>query len=133
MQNSEVLDLAADAIERDGWTTGSRGMLPEGAHCAMGAIGAVIGAPMDEDMPEFFNYTAIWRAGAARALADYVAPDRNLAFGYAAITTWNDYGTPEPERIVEAFRAAALIESAKEKAYETEDQPLPVHIPASAA
>ena len=129
LTTSEVLDLAADAIQMAGWTKGSAGMRPEGPYCLMGSLGSVLGTPLQEDEPEFFDYTPIWQHPAARAIAEYIGPQPYE--GHGAITMWNDLRTDvDQQRIIETLRGAAAVERVKEavafRGYETEDQPLPL-------
>lgn len=127
---SEVLDLAADAIQMAGWTQGPNGWpghgFPSGDHsiCLEGGIMAALG--YEED-----NRGMLYRGCPAyAAVQEYLGLERDRFLFY-----WNDHVAESQEQVIEVLRAAAAVERVKEatvsRGYETEDQPLPVEIPAA--
>jgi hypothetical protein len=123
---SEILDLAADAIQRDGWAQGTTGMHVGGPHCALGAIAHVTGARVvtpppwgeyDHIAPKvpFYSYDDAMYHPAGEALAAYL-PATELTVYY-----WNDAPVRQEWEVIAALRAAAAIERVKE----TSDEKVP--------
>jgi hypothetical protein len=107
MNTSEVLNRAADLIEERGWTQGGSGWGIGGqALCLEGGILAALGYRWEasdwsfEEFPECPAYTAV---------ADYLDYRSELY-------QWNDEGNRTADEVIEALRAAAVIEAAKETA-----------------
>jgi hypothetical protein len=114
MKTSEVLNKAADLIERDGWTRWGDGWHGEGGYCVEGALCKVlgigievVGGPPEEEFDS---------APAAIALAAYVDELPGETF------QWNDR-QPGPAPVIEALRACAVIEAAREDAAVRESVP----------
>lgn len=132
MKNSEVLNRTADVIEEHGWGFGSESFMGEKGLCVEGALHLVLAG----ELPSSFHYNEsdlyyyIERTPAARALAAYVGVGPHLY-------QWNDekrwkrldgdrMAFPNPDagqEVVEAIRACALIEEAKENGTYTEPEP----------
>lgn len=133
---SEVLDLAADDIQRNGWAQGPAGMRVDGPHCILGAIGAVLetkarpsNIPTADDLNFVglaYDMRAVGETAAGEAMTDYLPTHTEGMPGYSQVYCWNDAGSRTAEEVVEALRAAAAIQ----RAYETEDQPLPIEVAA---
>ena len=131
---SEVLDLAADDIERNGWAWGPMGMSVDGPHCILGAIGSVSGVepltigPGTEYAYSAYNMHLAGTTAAAQALVDYFGGADQLEGlpAYTVVYRWNDKLGRQQHEVVEALRAAAAVQ----RAYETEDQPLPLDVAA---
>jgi hypothetical protein len=87
-QVADVLDDAADRLEREGWAPGVGG----GGHCALGALYSVAGM------------TAL-RQRASRVLADSLG----LPYRYR-IADWNDAPGRTKQEVLDAFRLAAKAE-----------------------
>lgn len=104
MFTSEILDLAADAIQREGWARA-------------------------EDPTGLCIVQSVYRAGAdSRAREVLLAVEEYLDWNFLRdgyIWQWNDTVARDEQHVVEVLRAAAAVERAKESLYETEDQPLP--------
>lgn len=114
---SEILDLAADDLQRNGWTQGSSGMNVEGPHCAMGAIGTVIDAHIldakwhtgyEARQAPFRSYGEVESHPAGVALREY------LPSVWAHIYLWNDALVREGWEVIATLRAAAAVERVKE-------------------
>lgn len=107
METSEVLNRAADLIEERGWHTGSYDgtttlCLETAVTSAMG-----LGAGID-------SWVEANTCAAGRALRDYLQMGE---FDYGLHTSlwwWNDRTAETAPRVVEALRAAAVIEAARE-------------------
>lgn len=118
---SEVLDLAADAIQMAGWGKGPASWdLDNGQGlCIEGAIGAVIGI---EQGTFGLRRSELTACPAYRAMRAYLESP--------VLYVWNDMVAKSEEDVVAALRAAAAVERTKEavafRGYETEDQPLPL-------
>lgn len=131
---SEVLDLAADDIQRNGWAQGPAGMRVDGPHCILGAIGAVLETKAyPSNYPTAgglaYDMHEVGKTAAGEAMIDYLptpAWSTSGMPGYSRVYRWNDAGIRTAEEVVEALRAAAAIQ----RAYETEDQPLPIEVAA---
>lgn len=110
MRTSEILDLAADKIQQQGWTKGSAGWpgIPEhkgegSKLCLEGGIMAAMGV--------------VWDPGSGREVFThcpaYAAVQEYLEWG--PLYAWNDsYATGEAQ-VIEVLRAAAAVERAKEE------------------
>lgn len=123
---SEVLDLAADKIQAQGWAryTGIDGEGPYPV-CMEGALMGALGTQRLADL---------WHSNAYKALGDYLGLDVSvtrrtfgaLLFPQQPLYRWNDFEARDAEHVVEVLRAAAAVQ----RAYETEDQPLPIEVAA---
>lgn len=134
MKTSEVLDLAADEIQRRGWlqaaeanaagfTAWGGGAGSNKPVCLEGGIMAAMGIAIgDDDIPP----AGFSKCPAYLAVHDYL----NLT-GSTMVFHWNDTDGRTAEEVIEVLRAAAAVERTKE-IYEDADQPLPVEIPAEA-
>ena len=119
MKTSEVLYAAADNLEENGWTRWLRGMNLEGPHCLMGAIGHAIQADTfvsSADGVTRYSYDTVLKTPAATAFAEHIGIDLGLLpdplFG------WNDESGRTATDVVEALRACAVIQAARETADE---------------
>ena len=113
MKTSEVLDLAADAIQHRGWTTGSWNNTKEGAPvCLEGGIAAALGWEIDLDGVDDAGYETFTSCPA------YVAVQEYLSLGPFALYHWNDRAERTKEEVIEVLRAAAAVERAKEESLE---------------
>lgn len=111
MNNSEILYGAADVLDENEWGQGwSR---PVGQLCLVDAIARIV----DSETEEFRL--------SLNAMREHLDISRPLY-------EWNDEPGRQKHEVVEALRACAVIEEAKEKGYDTTDQPLPVEIPEAA-
>lgn len=116
MKTSEVLNLAADAIERRGWAQGgdNPGAVmepwgdtePDAPVCLEGGIMAAMGVGIESRKQEWFD-----SCPAYRAMREYLRPQLRH---YPRLYMWNDQDGRTKEEVIEALRAAALIEQAKE-------------------
>ena len=116
-KTSELLNRAADEIQKYGWTTGPRGWYRDknAGLCLEGGILAAMGLTYDEmSMLEF------WACPAYNAVADYLRLPEDWEL-YA----WNDGSVVSPhagvataEKVIEVLRGAAMVEEAKERAAE---------------
>lgn len=99
MQTSEVLNKAADLIEVEGWWQDR----PGGGvgKCASNAISTVAQREQVSILPAHI------------AFAEHVGVGRPLVRN---IADWNDAPERTATEVIEALRAAALIEAAKENA-----------------
>lgn len=100
MNTSEVLDLAADEIEREGWWDGRDTC---GRHCAATAISK---AGSDAWSPAHWALLAYLDLGEGSAWDDP-----------SEIFDWNDSRESAAE-VIETLRAAAAVERAREAAEE---------------
>lgn len=136
---SEVLDLAADDIQRNGWEQGLAGMRVDGPHCILGAIGSVLSStayPSNCPTVDDLNFVGlaydmheVGKSPAGEAMIDYLPTPAWSTSGmpsYSQVYRWNDASSRTAEEVVAALRAAAAIQ----RAYETEDQPLPIEVAA---
>lgn len=125
MLTSEVLDRAADEIERRGWVQGSGWNLDSGGPtCLEGAIATVL--EWDRDMPMSFGALSACPAGqAVRAYLDMnpkIGEAREWCTGSGAATAcaplfyWNDTPGRTAAEVIEVLRAAAMVERTREAA-----------------
>jgi hypothetical protein len=115
---SEVLNRAADILQRDGWHQG--GYAPDQTEdgipttglpvCAIGALCAAEGAPL------------YWSADLGCWAGDDMS-EAGQALGYYLggifpihVPEWNDSPNRTAAEVIEVLRAVALIEAAKEEA-----------------
>lgn len=124
---SDVLDLAADEIQRRGWVQGSSGWREQGAVCLEGAIAAAMGSSwMETPLHE------LWSCPAYQAVAEHLGKDATMKNRYSEpkyhLWQFNDARGRTVEDVIAVLRAAAAVERAKEAVagYEQEDQPLPL-------
>jgi hypothetical protein len=89
-QVADVLDDAADLLEREGWIQGA--LEDRGAHCALGAL-------VDVDLENQYRYLA--RAALAKQVG--LNPDRAGNW----LANWNDDPLRTRQEVLDAFRAAA--------------------------
>lgn len=106
MLTSEVLDLAADEIERRGWvgpdtyTEDPWGLASESAPlCLEGGIMAAAGCQWISVLP---------RCDAYQAVRAY------LGSGVRTLYNWNDAAGRTQEQVIAVLRAASAVESARE-------------------
>jgi hypothetical protein len=120
MKNSEVLNVAADVLDGDGWYQGGYapdqtvdGASMEGLPvCTMGAIYRAARTPLawSEGLDCWIGVDTRVGDLAAEALAHYLGTSN-----IAAIPLWNDARDQTQAEVTAALRAAALIEQAKEQ------------------
>lgn len=112
MLTSEILDKAADVIERNGWTQGdwydvdARGDSRECPVCALGAIN-VAGGSLPDEFPDGP------RRAAALVLADRLGVlEDALSYGLSNTVgrDWNDVAGRTAEEVVAELRAAVASE-----------------------
>lgn len=121
MKTSEVLNKAADLIEKHGWGRGNGAMqpgFPEGA-CMEGGIAAAMGVDdliLIDAETLIYSYAPIQKCPAYRAVAEYLAHDGD-------VWHWNDTLATSASEVIEVLRATAVIEAAREEAAETVNQP----------
>lgn len=111
----DVLDAAADVIERQGWMQGAYGIVtdPErvifradGPVCAVGAINTA----MWGDPSPFYHLgddVIALRFRVIDALDSATAQGRVDSFALDRVVAWNDYTDRTRDEVVAAFRAAA--------------------------
>jgi hypothetical protein len=92
-QVADVLDDAADLLERGGWIQGA--LEDRGAHCALGAL-------VDVDLENQHRYLA--RAALAKQVG--LNPDRAGNW----LAAWNDDPLRTRQQVLDTFRAAAKQE-----------------------
>lgn len=85
-EEQEILNDAADILERDGWCQGEFHSA-EGAHCALGAISEAYMS---------FDYRRELYGATKSLLAERI--------GTPWIATWNDHGDRTKEQVVKAMR-----------------------------
>lgn len=118
MKTSEILDRAADLIERNGWTRDEwykrrRAEDPRDCPvCAGGALDAAAGC--DPGEPEY-SPALIAAIGAFAARVD-PAFDPAAAYGYGTVANWNDAPGRTAEDVVRELRAAAATEREAQRA-----------------
>lgn len=97
---ADILEAAADRIERDGWTTGNKGMLAcEGPKCIEGAIAAEIGiVGRSSYFGDLYDYNELEGTSVWAALKSYLHRRPFL---------WNDDSRRTKEEVVAALRGAA--------------------------
>lgn len=116
MKTSEVLNRAADLIEERGWTTGNSGFSGPRICLEGGLIAALGMGPRFVDV----NLSALWACPAYRSVALYL--DRDLTIDRESLLPkeplwrWNDVEGRTATEVIEALRACAVIESAREEA-----------------
>ena len=140
---SEVLDLAADEIQRQGWRKGDAGWDGrDGGLCIEGAIAAAAG--IDTSFTDFSNgpFGGLWTCPAYKAVAEFLNMD--VAFGHRSVDgtyvhspkeplwKYNDSIATDENEVIAVLRAAAAVERAKEAVagYDKEDQELPLDVAA---
>lgn len=125
MKTSEVLDKAADEIERRGWVQGTGWLSPASSPadpvCLEGAIMAAIGMRIDEDESvDDTQFTPLVTCPAYRAMTDYLGrlPVTANPSGFEGqpLYWWNDEDAVDADHVVEVLRAAAMVERTKEAA-----------------
>jgi hypothetical protein len=92
-QVADLLDDAADLLERGGWIQGA--LEDRGAHCALGAL--VFADPFNQ-----------YRLRARAALAEQVGLNPDRAGNWLA--NWNDAPLRTRQQVLDTFRAAAKQE-----------------------
>lgn len=99
MNASDVLNKTADRLESNGWLQGGLGGI-EGPNCTVGAL-RIAGEVPEECLVPDGPVEDAWHS-----FMDYI--------GGVQIADWNDHPRRTATEVVEALRAAALIEAAKE-------------------
>lgn len=126
MNTSEVLDKAADEIERRGWARGA-GWMHESSTaddqvCMEGAIMAALGLRLPDDEHDDEPLRPLYTCPAYRAVSDYlnrepagIKPD---GFGFTGepLYWWNDEVASSASVVIEVLRAAAMVERTREAA-----------------
>lgn len=114
---SEVLDLAADAIERRGWAFGGPKSLsgdpwglndPSSPVCLEGGILAALGHTVADYTAGTFH-----ACPAYTAVLDYLWPERT-PYARHKLFEWNDEDGRTAAEVIEVLRATAAIERVKE-------------------
>jgi len=122
LATSEVLDLAADAIQMAGWGTGPWAWDSDNGRgiCIEGAIAAAAGVPMLGIAP---NDRLLHECPAYMAVQDYLHMPEPLYL-------FNDLVAKEAGDVIAVLRGAAMVERVRESraGYDTEDQPLPLDV-----
>lgn len=135
LRTSEVLDLAADEIQRRGWAWGGNAEHGDdpwgfkgGSVCLEGAIFAVLGWSEIEMSATGGVFGLYGTCPAYRAVADYlggryVPESPNLVEGEWAnmperLFGWNDRDERTADEVIALLRAAAAVERAKEESLE---------------
>lgn len=110
---SEVLHIAADRIQAQGWTRGTQGWVASGELCVEGALAAALGVDgyalannREQGYPEFQACPAY------KAVQSYLGLTENSPYR-GDLWAWND-DQFNGHRVVEVLRAAAEVEAAKE-------------------
>ena len=120
-KTSELLNRAADEIQKYGWTTGEDGWFRDknAGLCLEGGILAAMGLEFGVGNPEDF-----WACPAYNAVADYLGLEQGWD-GSREVWRWNDGAIVSPhagvataEKVIEVLRGAAMVEEAKERAAE---------------
>lgn len=110
-KTSEILNRAADEIQKYGWTIGSKGWYREEGVglCVEGGILAAMGY-QTADITHTPEFTEAFRSCPAyQAVQDYLDHSQ-------ALYEWNDGLANTGEHVIEVLRGAALVEAAKEQA-----------------
>lgn len=119
MRTSEVLNTAADLIQRQGWTTGTKGWPGYGtgtALCLEGGIIAALGMTF-RDIRERGIREALWDCPAYQAVESYTNTPRDGDSGTEGrLWRFNDKVDRTASEVIETLRAAAAIEAAREDA-----------------
>lgn len=126
---SEVLDLAADMIQRHGWAKGPSAWADAYGDglCLEGAIAAAMGVKVS---PGGKGMAPVVHCAAYVAVEDFL--DSALVDEGEAVPNrqplwwWNDKVAETSEDVIAILRATAAVQ----RAYETEDQPLPIEVAA---
>lgn len=110
----EVLEEAAELIERRGWAQLSAGMVANGPYCPLGAIAHAIDLePTIAYENGMLAYTMddVIDTPAAQALGMYVRPHvrQNRVYRPYDIYSWNDHPDQTKENVVAKMRAAAAL------------------------
>lgn len=127
MSVSETLNRAADLIEERGWTQGPGGWYALNRYplCIEGAIYAVLVEEGSE--PPTYGATkseAVNLCPAGQALREYLrlGPMKRISHADGThslvgvrLYSWNDARAEDARQVIEALRATAVIEAAKEK------------------
>lgn len=111
LKTSEVLDLAADKIEENGWRTGG-GWFPEQHYdqriCLEGGIVAALGlTPETLDLDDEDDWSSLQTCPAYVAVKSHIGTS-------GALWSWNDRQTSK-EPVLAALRGAAEAERQKEQ------------------
>lgn len=113
-KTSEILDLAADAIQSQGWVQGEGGWDGhKGAGlCLEGGIAAAMGRRVFDG-----HYRDFIKCPAYTAVAEYLdwKTPVNITGG---LWVWNDHLDRTEQEVIETLRAAAAVERAKEESLE---------------
>lgn len=131
LKTSDVLDLAADAVQMGDWTQYTGWTERDGGICLEGGILAARGGttsreanncPVGQAVREYLGLTPTYDPDSFWESGDPNAPLYN----------WNDADGRTKEEVIEVLRAAAAVERVKEAVagYEIEDQPLPIEVSA---
>lgn len=99
MKTSEILNRAADDLERFGWCVANWWPEPTAPACVEGAMKRVCSRDIEDYSPHtsYFPAKAAFRAHVG-------------TYGWV----WNDAPGRTKEEVIEALRACAVIEAAKE-------------------
>ncbi len=122
---SEVLNLAADLLERREWTQGNPGMLVSESDplCIMGAIGAAAGVTETlrwSTTETLYYQPAVERCPAHAAVVAHLGDriedvgSRILVEAEVQLWEWNDAPGRTAAEVIEVLRAAAAVEAARE-------------------
>jgi hypothetical protein len=95
-QVADVLDDAADLLEREGWIQHASYSLDGGA-CSVGAVAAVVSRK---------HLPVVMEDAATNAVQDYL----DYRYDDADIVAWNDAPGRTKQQVLDAFRAAAKQE-----------------------
>lgn len=118
LKTSEVLDLAADEVQRHGWVQGPGGWWgpnhPDRAglgYCVEGALMGAMGCDWGQTEIE-----ELATCPAYQAMVAYVGADQCVEFDGAdpSLWIWNDSAPQSAEEVVIALRAAAAVERTRE-------------------
>lgn len=103
MKTSEVLDRAADLLERDGWCQGALHD-SAGRMCAVGALRRAIVVQVDLDPSTLGQVDEVEEAARRRLMA--VADPRGWV-GAGGVPDWNDREGRTFQDVLDTFRKAA--------------------------
>jgi hypothetical protein len=137
MQTSEILNKAADEIERRGWQAGDGwDWTQDGPLCLEGGIAAAAGIDVMEWRPAYRfilndDGTETQESFVRRAVNNDVYAEFEACPAYVAVKSYlvdaaaltpenqlwnyNDRSTVSQEKVIEVLRAAAMVESVKEQ------------------
>src|SRR5438552_3406792 len=104
MSVADVLDKAADILDRDGWCTGTLGS-DRGPKCALGAMVKAVGGSLGTAIPALYG-----AQGLAFHQAETVA---RRSLRVQRIGDWNDIAASVAD-VTSALRAISVMERAKE-------------------